>query len=83
MVVNKGVRRTTVIEAARLQGFPDDYLDITYRNKPAADGNKFRALGNSMAVPVIHWLGVRIEREIARRGRRTSGARGTSSPGAT
>jgi len=55
-----GVRRLTPRECCRLQGFPDDYLDITYRGKPAADGNKYRALGNSMAVPVISWLGRRI-----------------------
>ena len=48
-------------ECARLQGFPDSYLDITYRGKPAADGNKYRALGNSMAVPVVSWLGKRIQ----------------------
>jgi site-specific DNA-cytosine methylase len=55
------VRRLTPRECARLQGFPDDYLDITYRGKPAADGNKYRALGNSMAVPVISWIGRRIQ----------------------
>ena len=54
------VRRLTPKEAARLQGFPDDYLDITYRSKPAADGPKYRALGNSMAVPVMRWIGRRI-----------------------
>lgn len=54
------VRRLTPVECARLQGFPDDYLDITYRGKPAADGNKYKALGNSMAVPVMRWIGERI-----------------------
>jgi DNA (cytosine-5)-methyltransferase 1 len=49
-------------ECARLQGFPDSYLDITYRGKPAADGNKYRALGNSMVVPVVRWLSERIAR---------------------
>ncbi|MEY4705753.1 MAG: hypothetical protein RL042_1958 [Nitrospirota bacterium] len=54
------VRRLTPVECARLQGFPDTYLDITYRNKPAADGNKYKALGNSMAVPCMAWIGQRI-----------------------
>ena len=55
------VRRLTPVECARLQGFSDSYLDITYRGKPAADGNKYKALGNSMAVPVMHWIGRQIE----------------------
>ena len=54
------VRRLPPIECARLQGFPDHHLDITYRSKPAADGNKYKALGNSMAVPVMRWIGERI-----------------------
>lgn len=56
-----GVRRLLPVECARLQGFPDDYLDIIFRGRPAADGNKYKALGNSMAVPVIRWIGQRIE----------------------
>ena len=44
----------------RLQGFPDDYLDVIYRGKPAADGPKYKAIGNSFAVPVVHWIGRRI-----------------------
>lgn len=55
------VRRLTPRECARLQGFPDDYLDITYRGKPAADGPKYKALGNSWAVPVVRWIGKRIQ----------------------
>ena len=38
-----------------------DYLDITYRGKAAADGPKYRALGNSWAVPVVRWIGERIK----------------------
>lgn len=60
------VRRLTPVECARLQGFPDDYLDITYRGKPAADGNKYKALGNSWAVPVVRWIGERIEDQLNR-----------------
>lgn len=58
------VRRLTPRECARLQGFPDDYLDIPYRNKPAADGPKYKALGNSWAVPVVRWIGERIQRAV-------------------
>jgi site-specific DNA-cytosine methylase len=54
------VRRLTPVECARLQGFPDTYLDIQFRNKPAADGNKYKALGNSMAVPVMRYIGLKI-----------------------
>jgi DNA (cytosine-5)-methyltransferase 1 len=50
------VRRLTPRECERLQGFPDDFTAITYRGKPAADGPRYRALGNSMAVPVIGWV---------------------------
>jgi len=55
------VRRLTPRECERLQGFPDDYTQVPYRNKPAADGPRYKALGNSMAVPVIRWIGERIE----------------------
>jgi DNA (cytosine-5)-methyltransferase 1 len=54
------VRRLTPVECERLQGFPDGYTNITYRNKPAADGPRYKALGNSMAVPVMRWIGERI-----------------------
>jgi DNA (cytosine-5)-methyltransferase 1 len=55
------VRRLTPRECERLQGFPDDYTLVPYRGKPAADSPRYRALGNSMAVPVMRWLGQRIE----------------------
>ncbi|MDR0476958.1 MAG: DNA (cytosine-5-)-methyltransferase [Desulfobulbaceae bacterium] len=54
------VRRLAPRECERLQGFPDDYTAITYRNKPGADGPRYKALGNSMAVPVMRWIGERI-----------------------
>ena len=60
--VGMQVRRLTPRECERLQGFPDDYTLIQYRNKPAADGPRYKALGNSMAVPVMHWIGKRIQR---------------------
>lgn len=54
------VRRLTPRECERLQGFPDDYTLITYRGKPAADGPRYKALGDSMAVPCMAWIGRRI-----------------------
>jgi DNA (cytosine-5)-methyltransferase 1 len=55
------VRRLTPRECERLQGFPDDYTLIPYRGKPAADGPRYRAIGNSMAVPVMQWIGLRVQ----------------------
>ena len=55
------VRRLTPRECERLQGFPDDYTLVQHRNKPAADGPRYKALGNSMAVPVMRWIGERIK----------------------
>jgi DNA (cytosine-5)-methyltransferase 1 len=55
------VRRLTPRECEALQGFPRDYTLIPFRGKPAADGPRYRALGNSMAVPVMRWLAERIE----------------------
>ena len=54
------VRRLTPRECERLQGFSDDYTLIQYRGKPAADGPRYKALGNSFAVPVVRWIGKRI-----------------------
>jgi len=54
------VRRLTPRECERLQGFPDDYTLVEYRGKLAADGPRYRSLGNSMAVPVMRWIGERI-----------------------
>ena len=54
------VRRLTPRECERLQGFPDDYTLVEYRSKLAADGPRYKALGNSMAVPVMRWIGQRI-----------------------
>lgn len=55
------VRRLTPRECERLQGFPDDYTLINVRGKPATDGPRYKALGNSMAVPVMRWIGKRIQ----------------------
>ena len=54
------VRRLTPRECERLQGFPDDYTLIPWRNREAPDGPRYKALGNSMAVPVMRWIGARI-----------------------
>ncbi|KGB99462.1 DNA cytosine methyltransferase [Burkholderia cepacia] len=59
--IGSAVRRLTPRECERLQGFPDDYTLINVRGKPAADGPRYKALGNSMAVPVMRWIGSRIE----------------------
>ena len=56
------VRRLTVIECERLQGFPDHYTDIKPKGKPTSDGPRYKALGNSMAVPVMHWIGQKIQK---------------------
>ena len=60
MTPRMAVRRLTPRECERLQGFPDDYTLVEYRGKLAADGPRYRALGNSMAVPVMRWIGQRI-----------------------
>lgn len=57
------VRRLTPIECERLQGFPDNHTLIGWRGKDAAecpDGPRYKAIGNSMAVPVMRWIGERI-----------------------
>lgn len=57
------VRRLTPLECERLQGFPDNYTRITWRNKPAEqcpDAPRYMAIGNSMAVPVMRWIGERV-----------------------
>lgn len=54
------VRRLTPRECERLQGFHDDYTAIPHRGKPAADGPRYKALGNSWAVPCASWIGERI-----------------------
>ena len=59
------VRRLTPVETERLQGFPDGHTDVPYRNKPAADGPRYKAIGNSMAVPVMAWIGRRIVQYLA------------------
>jgi len=62
------VRRLTPIECERLQGFPDNFTQIPYRNKSADDcpnGVRYKALGNSMAVNVMAWIGQRVQQATA------------------
>ncbi|KVT77922.1 hypothetical protein WK58_09710 [Burkholderia ubonensis] len=47
-------------ECERLQGFPDDYTAITVKGKRAKDGPRYKAIGNSMAIPPMRWIGERI-----------------------
>jgi len=61
MAHNMAVRRLTPIECERLQGFPDDYTNIKDK---CPDGPRYKAMGNSMAVPVMRWIGKRIS-EVA------------------
>ena len=61
------LRYLTPTECERLQGFPDDYTAIPWRGKPASecpDGPRYKALGNSWAVPVVRWIGQRIQRAL-------------------
>jgi DNA (cytosine-5)-methyltransferase 1 len=55
------VRRLTPVECERLQGLPDGWTDVPYRGKPAKDGPRYKAIGNSFAVNVMRWLGTRIK----------------------
>ncbi len=64
----EGVRRTSVIEWERCQGFPDNYTQIPWRGKPASecpDGPRYKAVGNSKAVTVVRWIGLRIAKSFA------------------
>jgi DNA (cytosine-5)-methyltransferase 1 len=62
IVTDWAVRRLTPVECERLQGFPDHYTNIPWRGKNGApDGPRYKALGNSMAVNVMRWIGMRIQ----------------------
>ncbi|WP_434706875.1 DNA cytosine methyltransferase [Pseudomonas sp. D4-18] len=67
LVGGPGVRRLTPRECERLQGAPDDYTLIPWRGKPVEecpDGPRYKAIGNSKAVPVVRWIGQRILKQI-------------------
>ena len=62
--VDYAVRRLTPVECERLQGFPDNFTGIPWKKKGpehCPDGPRYKALGNSMAVPVMRWIGERIQ----------------------
>ena len=64
MICTSAVRRLTPRECERLQGFSDDYTKISWRGKEPEDcpnGHRYKAMGNSMAVPVMRWIGERIQ----------------------
>jgi DNA (cytosine-5)-methyltransferase 1 len=64
--VSMQVRRLTPVECERLQGFPDGYTNIPWRGKSESpDGPRYKALGNSWAVPVVRWIGRRIAEHLA------------------
>ena len=63
---SRQVRRFTPLECERLQGFPDNWTRIKWRGKSAdqcPDAPRYKAIGNSMAVPVMRWIGKRIQKE--------------------
>jgi DNA (cytosine-5)-methyltransferase 1 len=61
------VRRITPVECERLQGFPDNYTCIPWKNKPEPpDSLRYRAVGNSWAVPVIRWIGSKMLKELSK-----------------
>ena len=65
VMTHMAVRRLTPTECERLQGFPDGYTNIPWRGKAEApDGPRYKALGNSMAVPCMRWIGKRIQRHL-------------------
>ena len=60
------VRRLTPTECERLMGFPDGYTDVPSKGKPASNSARYKALGNSMAVPVMQWIGKQIQQAVVR-----------------
>ena len=66
-IISMQARRLTPRECERLQGFPDDWTLVPWRKKPAGecpDGPRYKALGNSWAVPCVRWIGRRIQRVV-------------------
>lgn len=55
------LRRLMPVECERLQGFPDGWTDVEFKGKPSSDTARYKALGNSMAVPCMMWIGERIQ----------------------
>ena len=69
-LLERSVRKLTPIECERLQGFPDDWTRINHKGKSkefCPDGPRYKAVGNSWAVPVVRWIGERINNELNNR----------------
>lgn len=62
-VVDVGVRRLTPVEWERLQGFPDDWTLVPWRAGASPKTLRYGAIGNSMPVPVMRWIGQRIQEQ--------------------
>lgn len=58
----QGIRRLTPLECERLQGFPDNWTNIDWRGKPAPDGRRYHAVGNSIPIPFLYWIMSRIQK---------------------
>ena len=78
VLFGSAVRRLTPRECGRLMGFPDDWTAIDWRGRPAPDGRQYKALGNSMAVPVLRWL---LDRLVRVDGLLGNGGQALSPPG--
>ena len=64
LVTDSVVRRLTPMECERLQGFPDGYTDVPHNGKPASKSARYKALGNSMAVPVMRYIAEQLENAV-------------------
>jgi DNA (cytosine-5)-methyltransferase 1 len=67
VITNGLVRKLLPIECERLQGFPDDYTKIPWKGKEkedCPDSHRYKAIGNSWAVPCVRWIGKRIQAEL-------------------
>ena len=71
VMYNMIVRRLTPVESLRLQGFPDDYLDVLHNGRKPGDNAVFKAIGNSMATPVMKYIGQRIQMSIDKHSKQT------------
>jgi DNA (cytosine-5)-methyltransferase 1 len=61
VIIDRGrPRRATPLEVERCFGFPDGYTDVPYRGRPMPDRHRYKALGNSIVVPKMRWIGERI-----------------------
>jgi len=59
------VRRPTPVECERAQGFEDDWTAVEFLGRPATDMERYRGIGNSMSVPVMEFIGYKLQRAVA------------------